>query len=70
MDVTEYNIYRITTQQVRNNWNEILFDAGQVVQCTEDLGNLWLAKIAGSNDIPRMLPKSECRTIGVNDETS
>jgi hypothetical protein len=63
MDVTEYNIYRITTQQVRNNWNEILFDAGQVVQCTEDLGDLWLAKPLGSNSIPRMLPKSQAERI-------
>lgn len=60
MDVTKYKIFGVVNRPVYNVWNEKLFDTGQVVQCVEDLGNLWLAKPKGSNSIPRILPKTHC----------
>lgn len=63
MDVTKYNIFRVTTNQVVNAWNEILFNSCELVHCVEDLGTIWLAKPIGSNEIPRMLPKSATREL-------
>ena len=63
MDVTEYNIFRITTRSVRNSWNEEIFTLGKVVHCIMDMKSLWLARPAGSKITPRMLPKDECREL-------
>lgn len=63
MDVTEYNIYVVATENVINAWGEIVHKKGDKLHCTMDLGNTWLAKLIGSNDSPRMLPKSECRAL-------
>lgn len=63
VNVTKYNIFRITTNRVSNDWNEEIFSAGQIVQCTEDMGTIWFAKPIGTDAIPRMLPKSECRQL-------
>lgn len=60
MDVSQYDIYRITTKDVRNEQNEIIFRKGTVVHCVEDLGSLWLARPKDTEATPRMLPKNEC----------
>lgn len=63
MNIEKYNILRITTCQVRNHWNEIIFEKDTVVQAIMDLGWCWLAKPVGANKTPRMLPKSECQEL-------
>lgn len=63
MDLTKYNIYVVATENIRSNWNEIIYRKGDKLHVTMDMGTIYLAKPIGSNDIPRMLPKSECRAL-------
>jgi len=63
MNVEKYNIFRVTTCPVLNNWNEIIFQPGQVLHAIMDLGECWLAHPVGSDATPRMLPKAECREL-------
>ncbi len=63
MDLTEYNIYVMATKDVRNNRSEIVHRKGDKLHVTMDMGTTYLAKLIGSNDTPRMLPKSECRSL-------
>lgn len=63
VDVTKYNILRITTQCVSNHWNEEIFSSGQIVQCVNDMGSVWLARVVDTDATPRMLPKTECRQL-------
>ncbi len=63
MDLTKYNIFVIATKNVINEWNEIIHRKGDKLHVTMDMGTMYLAKAIGSNDIPRMLPKSECRAL-------
>lgn len=69
MNVEQYNIFRVSTCQVRNNWNEIIFAPGQVLHATMDLGWCWLARPVGSAATPRMLPKAECRELNEAERT-
>lgn len=63
MNIEQYNIFRVTTCQVRNHWNEIIFEPGQVLHAIMDLGWCFLARPVGSAATPRMLPKEECREL-------
>lgn len=63
MDVTKYNIYRVVTEKVFNNWSELLFERDEVVHCIYDLGSAWLAKRINTDATPRMLPNDECREL-------
>ncbi len=63
MDLTEYNIYVVATENVINAWREIVHKKGDKLHVTMDMGTTCLAKLIGSNDTPRMLPKSECRSL-------
>lgn len=63
MNIEKYNIFRVTTCQVRNNRSEIIFEKGQVVQAIFDEGSCWFARPVGSAATPRMLPKAECREL-------
>ncbi len=63
VDITQYNIYRIATEDIRNEWNEIVHYEGTLLHCTEDLNWCFLAKVPGSAATPRMLPKKECRQL-------
>ncbi len=63
MDLTEYNIYVVATENVINAWREIIHKKGDKLHVTMDMGTTYLAKLIGSNDTPRMIPKSECRAL-------
>jgi hypothetical protein len=61
--IEEIKIYRVATTNIKNNWNEVVHYKGTILHCTEDLGSFFLAKVPCSTDIPRILPKNECRRL-------
>ncbi len=68
MGLTKYNIYVVATKNVINEWNEIIHRKGDKLHVVMDMGTIYLAKLIGSNDIPRMLPKSKCRALTENEK--
>jgi hypothetical protein len=63
MNITKYNVFVVITKRFSNCWGEEIFSEGQILHCTNDLGNLYLAKAPNSTDTPRMLDKSNCRPL-------